>query len=238
MLWGYAQHKNMMKYKYIKPLVFILLMPLCIYAHGADFSGGYAEGAAFSLDLERNVSDWSVGATVVESRISQYRVSYYEQLNQHLMAGMHLAYLQLTQRGNAITSGMELSGESFGLSFQQTVFTNANMRLLIQGEYGYQDVDDKSDLQNITIDWHEFQLALSAIYRFESLEFFAGGRYVAIDGDEVSSGGINQTLAIESDDDYGAFVGVNYWVDSTGSIGIHIERGARKIFNLEFMRHY
>ncbi len=66
----------------------------------------------------------------------------------------------------------------------------------------------------------------------------AGGYYQYVNGTETDTGTVNQRLDFSATHSTGAYIGIAYYLDRTGSLGIYGFGGARRGVRLVFKREF
>lgn len=221
---------------FMRRFIFVIIVLLCCDPAYAFDDPAQRYNTAFSLHIKRQVSDWEVDNTTMESRISRIGLSIHEPLNEHLDSGIELGYLDLSQPDNTHTEGIGLTGGYLGLTLGTHLLRTDNLSLLLNLSYRYNSVEGSDNTTEASLTWHELQGGLSLSYSFERLILSAGVGQHAVDGEERVENDETRSIEQKSETIYSA--GATYWVERTGYIGIQGQRGAQQSIRFVFGRQF
>lgn len=218
-----------------RPILVISILLCCDPAYAFDNSMP-RPSSSYSLDIKRQVSDWELDNTTMESRVSRIGLSIHEPLNGHLDSGIELGYLDLSQPDNAATEGIGLTGGYLGLHLGILLLRYQNLGLHLNLNYRYNSVEGSNDTAKASLTWHELGGGLAMSYSFERLLLSAGIGQQAADGEERVENGETRRIEQEFETIYSA--GVTYWVERTGYIGFQGLQGAQQSIRFTFGRQF
>ena len=196
------------------------------------------EHATYSLDITRETADWADGEMTFESRSNRVTLRYYEAINKQAWGGVQLGHITVTQTGNPLTDGLQLSGYFVGAMLRGDVTINPAWSFELAGSYVFNNTSAEQTAQTIRSVWHELGLDAGLVYRNRALSVEAGAGGRIIDVDEVARGTVTQTRSYKQDSVGHVRLGTAYWVDATGYVGIELVRGAWNGTRLLFGRQY
>lgn len=192
----------------------------------------------FALTIDRDTADWSYAGAVHETRLTQLGVSYHEAYGPALTGGLHGGLLDVSQTDNPATTGMDVSGNYFGISlYYQTPIAIAT-RAVFQGGYTYRVADGDNGQQFTELQWHELRGLLALKHRYRALEVTLGPALSSLDGDETADGLITRNRIFKQHKKTSGILALEYWLDVTGSISLSLEAGARRATRLLFSRTF
>ncbi len=217
----------------ILPLLLLLILPLA--AQGQTRTSG----PELEVYLSREVSDWRLeGGNTVESRMNRLGLSIHDRVGERVWVGIHGGYLELTQSGNPVTQGMDLSGWYLGASGRWRFLELGPLGLSLLGQYTYNEADDTLGDQNTRYSWHAYGAGLESALRFDAIQLRLGADYTRVDGDEKSSGPVQRTLSLSEDETITARAALDLLVDATGRISFQVESGGRRSAGIWFARQF
>ena len=196
------------------------------------------EHALYSVDISHEVSDWSGSGITIETRINRLTLQYAEPISAHIQGGVQLGHETITQTGNSLTEGFQPNGYFLGLMLTGRYPMSPDWLLAMSAAYTFNNLNDEQTLQQIRMDWHELGIDANLTYRYRSLSLLAGVGARVVDVDEIASGTVNSTRTFRQSSVGTVRLGLSFWVDPTGRIGIDVLRGARQSTTLIFERRY
>ena len=127
----------------------------------------------------------------------------------------------LKQRQRPLTAGMSLSGLNAGLGLQRRLYRSNIFSSQLDITYRYLHLDEENSSQKVELTLHSWQIALGiGVQLNRDLRLIGGGTVGGIDGEEVASGSITQTLSVDESKNSGGFVRLDWRTDATGHVGI------------------
>ena len=215
-------------------LLTIMLLLSFTQAIAADAAG--ERPTTFSLNIERNISEWKVSGSEVESRINSAGLTLSKPINDRLVSALHLGYLDLAQPDNPVTDGLGLTGGYLGVTLGTHLYRTEHLGVRLDLGYRYSSVEDSNEETKVNLSWHELSGALKLLFSFDSLQLSVGASRTGLDGDEKESNRQTRSIKLKSEDAYSA--GVLFWIEPTGYVGIQARRGAQEVTRLVFGRQF
>jgi hypothetical protein len=162
-----------------------------------------------------------------------------ERVHPRLSLGLLGGIAATDTEGQAITDGMQLSGNYVGVYLAGTALEGQRWSIGYDASLFYQSVEDKRDGQRVELDWLESGAAVRVGLRLTAMvSLYAGPYYRSLDIDQRASGAVNATTRFSEQDSLDAVVGVALEIDPGGFIDLAVHRGASDGFILTFRRQY
>jgi hypothetical protein len=195
-------------------------------------------GMEATLLIQRLKTDLKADDSIIESRINRIGLIIYEPANPSFQPGLQIGALEINQSNNPVTTGINISGNYLGVLFRSLLFRHNHSGIQLEGGYTYHVADKMLGNQEIDFKWHELLFNVNALLLYENFNLALGGYSFVIDGDETDFGSITQTREFTEDEKTGVHLGLEYRVDATGSVGIHVDSGGRRGVGLVFSREF
>lgn len=206
--------------------------------YSMDYAGFESQGTEAQLIVQRLETDFNYGDISVNSRINRIGMTLYEPSYPTFQPGLQLGAFEINQDNNPVTSGINLNGNYLGVVFRSSLFRTDHSAMRLDGSYAYHSADKTLSNQDINLRWHEFMFDGYVQLSYGNLDFSLGGYRHSIDGDETAFGIITQTREFEEKDNTGIHAGLEYWVDATGKVGVHVDNGGGREISLIFAREF
>ncbi|MGE3480959.1 MAG: hypothetical protein AB7K73_06065 [Gammaproteobacteria bacterium] len=210
---------------------------LCITAVPADEFDlrGYGAGLYVGRD-ETGIANEAAAPELQADRIG---IRFSERVSGHLVLGLQGGIVTADMAGQALTGGMDLTGNFLGMDLSGTILAGGRWNLDYRMGLAYQTAKDESDGLRIELDWLESALSFTlGLAITDAVSIYAGSRFRKLELDQRASGDINETTEFAEQDRVDALAGVVLEVDPGGFIEMAVHRGAGDGFTLEFSREY
>lgn len=217
-----------------------LIVFFCAWAGTAwaDDDSPFMAGGSTSLDLGRYSTALSYPNGDHEAHVDRYGLTFAEPVGDDFHFMLVGGYLTLDVDGDPIASSQDYTGRFLGLMgrYESTEGDYFNFSAALG--YTWHDVDGADSLAPSEIQWYETWADAGPVIRAGPWRFVAGGYYQSLDGSETDGGAANQYRRFSAGSPAGAYLGVAYYVDRTGSLGIYATSGARHGVTLIFKREF
>ena len=211
-------------------------MPAACYS--MDYATFESPGMEAQLVVQRLETDLNYDDAIVKSRINRIGMTLYEPSYPVFQPGLQLGAFEINQNNNPVTTGLNLTGNYLGVVFRSSLFRTDHSAMRLDGSYAYHSADKTLSDQDINLSWHEFMFTGYVQLMYGNLNFSLGGYTHSIDGDETAFGFITQTRQFEEKNNTGIHAGLDYWVDATGKVGLHVDNGGGREISLVFAREF
>lgn len=223
----------------VRPLLLILGGCLGVAAGPAAAEmdlRGYGAG----LYVSRDDTGITNADSDLDMQVDRIGIWLSERVNPHLKLGLEGGIVAVDVAGQAVTDGMQLSGNFLGVSLGGAVFAGARVGIDYRLGLSYQSAEDRSAGQKVEQDWLESELSFSLRWRAAGrVSIFAGSRLRAFDLDQRLSGTVDSTASFEEQGRAQTFAGAALEVDPGGFIDLALYRGnGGDGFILAFSREY
>lgn len=193
----------------------------------------------FSVRFSQHDLDLDYGSARIDTSVDRIGIGWRERYGDRLQLGLIAGWTDLTQTNNPVSAGRELEGYHAGVSLDFDLLRFERVTVFVQGAFLYQRVDDDTSTQRIVIAWREPSAQLGAAANLGGgLSVYGGVRYGRIDGEQRSSGTLNETREIEESERGGAVAGLELRVEGDGYIGFSAASGTDQTFALYFGRRF
>lgn len=194
-------------------------------------------GVEAEFHIARDDYELGSGATAVQTRTTHVGIALFEAVHHNLTLGLSGGVVSSSQTGQALTSGMNLSGQYLRLALRATPVAGRRWRTGLGMGVLYQRVKDAVPEQRVELDWVEGEVtAVLALKVADALWLYAGSAYNDIQADQKARGVVNSTLEFGERDRSSTIGGVDLEVDPGGHVTLAARRGGRDGFTLQFWR--
>lgn len=220
-------------------LAVLVLMALSAWqrAH-ADDNGIYAPGMSAAADLGRYRTDFAYSDGSHQADISRFGLSFVQPMSPEAGFGLQGGYMTAGIANATLNPLGDGYGPYFGLFFAwQRVFGNY-WSFDLRAGYTWHDMSYSGTSQQADVTWYTGYVALGPALRLDRWRISAGGYWQNVSGHETDSGTLNGRLDFSAAHASGAYFGLAYYLDQTGSVGMYLTGGARHGVNLVFKREF
>jgi hypothetical protein len=215
----------------------LIFLGLCIAA-----SAGAAPLPAsldFALHLSRLDTALNAGQQDITATVKQLGVVSFDIGNRPLQPGLAVGYAYVSDSGQAVTAGMELEGFYVAPAVRGVLINGQRLTATLTGTYLYQRVKDSNADQSVTLEWQQPQLDLDINYRVgRQIGLLLGGQYGRADVDEKITGGVDQSLTLETGSTLGYRAGLEIDLGDDGQVGMLLHRAIGDGVEIYFQRQF
>ncbi|HEU5399031.1 MAG TPA: hypothetical protein VFV77_07100 [Gammaproteobacteria bacterium] len=217
-----------------------LLIYACIWAGAAwaDDDSPFAAGGSTSLDLGRYSTTFSYPNGDHEAHVDRYGLTFAEPVGDDFHFLLVGGYLALTMDGDPIASAQDYTGRYLGLMGRFRSTEGDYLNFSAAAGYTWHDVNGGNSFAPSEIQWYETWGEAGPVLGVGPWRFAAGGYYQSFDGNETDGGAANQFRRFSAGSPAGAYAGIVYYLDRTGSVGLYATSGARHGITLVFKREF
>lgn len=196
--------------------------------------------AGIAVQFEGTDVDWRYSdASVRSTHLNTASVSWYEDLGNHFVGGMHIGYMEGTQADNPIPAARVMTGKWLDLDFQYFVFDKPTVGLMLSLNYRYAEINGTQDTQIASWRWHRGTLGTTLrLGPTQGIYLILGLTDQAISGEEVLTGPTIQVEKFKANQHVGTHLGLNLSLDHTGRISIEMQSGAERGGRVTFGRWF
>lgn len=204
----------------------------------ADDDSPFAAGGSTSLDLGRYSTTFSYPNGGHAAHVDRFGLTFAEPVGDDFHFLLVGGYLALTVDGDPIASSQDYTGRFLGLMGRYESTEGDYLNFSAALGYTWHDLNGGNSFAPSEIQWYETWGEAGPVIRTGPWRFVAGGYYQSLDGNETDGGAANQFRRFTAGSAAGAYAGVAYYMDRTGSIGIYATSGARHGVTLVFKREF
>lgn len=219
-----------------------ILAALVLILCNAAATAAEPDGMDFSLHLSHSDLHLHYDDLAHDTSLERVGIVVFETSDPHLQYGFLAGSSHLTLEGDPLLAGISLDGYHAGLALRGGV--GHDLRLDVQAQYLYQDVQDASATRKVIVTWHEWRAEMLAGLRLGSspLTVVAGLAYVNLDAQQRISGDGARTRNLHEETGTEKRLGLELTVDghaqNKGRVGLHIQRGVFDTVSLIFARSF
>ena len=198
----------------------------------------FAAGGSTSLELGRYSTAFSYPNGDHEAHVGRYGLAFAEPAAQDFHFMLLGGYLTLDVDGDPIASSHDYTGRYLGLMGRYDSTEGDYLNFSAALGYTWHDLNGGSSFAPSEIQWYETWAEAGPVLRTGPWRFVAGGYFQSLDGNETDGGAADQFRRFTAASPAGAYGGVVYYLDRTGSVGIYATSGARHGVSLVFKREF
>lgn len=210
---------------------------LCLCASTAQADVPYAPGGSTLLDLGRYRTPFSYADGEHLVHVGRYGIGYAEPVAEDFRFTLQGGYLTTDVDGEPAAAPLDFTGRYLGLGAEYEGSRGDYFNLAAALSYTWQDVDGSSIGTQSNLTWYETWASFGPVLRWQRWRLSFGGYWQHLDGSETDSA-VPGRLDFSAGSNTGAYLGLVYYVDRTGSVGIYGTSGARKGIKLVFRREF
>jgi hypothetical protein len=214
-----------------------LILGLAAYLSSAQADVPYAPGGSTQLDLGRYRTEFSYADGEHLAHVGRYGIGYAEPIMDDVRLTLHGGYLTTDVDGEPVSAPLDFTGRYLGLGAEYEGSRGDHLNLAATLTYTWHDVDASGIGTQSNLTWYETWASFGPVLRWQRWRLSFGGYWQHLDGSETDSGAAAR-LDFSAGRDTGAYLGLLYYVDRTGSVGIYGTSGARKGIKLVFRREF
>lgn len=220
-------------------LVLLALMSLSALPRAqADDNDIYAPGMSAAVDLGSYRTDFTYSDGNHQADISRYAITFVQPVSPEVGFGLQGGYMTAGINNNTLNPLGDGYGPFLGLFFAwQREFDNY-WSFDAHAGYTWHDMSYRGANQQADATWYTSYASAGPALRIDRWRFSAGGYWQNISGHETDTGTLNSRLDFSAARASGAYLGLAYYLDQTGSVGIYATGGARHGVSLVFKREF
>ena len=194
-------------------------------------------GIDFALELSRLEMDLEANNITYPANQKRISVHVFDTTNTNVTYGFLAGSSYLSLDNDPATTGLQPDGFHFGLAIRTDVFEDPRLRL--EGQYLYQELQDKTSTDTVTMDWYEWQINSSIRFGLSPRwGIILGGGYSNVDADRRVSGSSPQTLHLSLDTAAQGTLEFEMLFPGEGRASLTIVRGNQDGIKLNFARRF
>ncbi len=211
---------------------------ICLIAFGYDTAVS-AQGLDVALSLQRQRQDLEFSGDVRDTRQNSLDIVWKEPLHARLTGSIQFGYLEIHQANNPVVAAQITDGGYLGIGMHVLLLDSPSFQIVTDLNYRYHETDSQLDNQVVQWRWHQGQLGLFGHWRVSPyLGLSLGSSAIWVDGTERLTGTINQLNHFDARNPYSGHLGIRFYLDHTGSIGIELNTGSLQGGQVTFQRAF
>lgn len=217
-----------------------LLLAACGWAGAAAAydDSPFMAGGSTALELGHYSTAFSYPNGDHQAHVDRYGLSFAEPVGDDFRFMLVGGYLALSVDGDPIASAQDYSGRYLGLMGRYESTEGDYLNFSAAAGYTWHDVDGANSFAPSEIQWYETWVEAGPVLSAGPWRFAAGGYFQSFDGSETDGGAANQFRRFTAGSPAGAYAGIVYYLDRTGSVGLYAMSGARQGVTLVFRREF
>jgi hypothetical protein len=221
--------------------VCLLLLAPVTDTHATDYALPASQQGPGHFDFALQVSnthiDLDYEGTSHDTQVERVAIHVFDTRSPTLEYGFIMGSSRVSVADDPYLAGIDLDGYHTGLALHSHL--GRNPQLSLQGQYLYQEVSNVSGDQKSRLTWHEWQAGGRLSLRLgHSLVMSAGLEHKGIDASQRLQGDVSLTQPIKARGGSRYIAGLTLLVDNSGRVGLYLERGVTKGFELSFARGF
>ncbi|MGH8415521.1 MAG: hypothetical protein ACRESX_12390 [Gammaproteobacteria bacterium] len=225
----------MRKILMLSPLLASLCLVQTAYADNNDI---YSPGMSASVDLGRYHTDFAYADGNHQADISRYGITFVQPVATDVGFGLQGGYMTTGINNNTLDPLGDGYGPFLGLFFAWHPMLGDYWSADFHAGYTWHDMSFQGQNQKADVTWYTSYASLGPVLHLGPWRLSAGGYYQHVNGSETDTGTVNQRLDFSAAHYTGAYIGVAYYLDRTGSLGIYAFGGAHRGVSLVFKREF
>jgi hypothetical protein len=203
----------------------------------ADDEGVFA-GMSSTVDIGQYHTDFAYPDGYHQADINRYGISFVQPIAENVGLGLQGGYMGAGVDNSTLYPLGNGYGPFLGLFFSGQVALGNYWSADFRAGYTWHDMSFQSQEQQADVTWYTSYVSLGPALRLGAWRLAAGGYYQNINGTEADSGTLNQRMDFSAARSTGGYVGIAYYLDRTGSLGVYAYGGARHGLSLVFKREF
>ena len=156
-----------------------------------------------------------------------------------IQIGFGMGYAFVEQQTVPGLNNGNMGGLYFSILARSTLFSASTWSSHAIFVYDYLTVEKNSETQNSRLRWNHFTVEANLNHLFTSyLSITAGAVYGVLNAKLSGSGDTNISLALDTDEQFAAYVGLNYHVSYQQKLSITFQQGYYQRFVIQFQRTF
>ena len=218
--------------------LFLLLVGAAPWAGTAlAYDDPFSPGGSTLLDLGRYRTPLEYGGIDHTAHVGRYGVGFLQPVGPEVDFSLQGGYLTLDVDGEPLPQPLDFTGRYLGLGLRYESTEGDYLNWAAETSYTWHGVDASGVNTQANITWYESWVAAGPVLRWQRWRLSLGGYWQRFDGTE-DDGGLAAQLDFNAGRSVGAYLGIAYYMDQTGSIGIYATSGARQGVKLVFKREF
>ncbi len=216
-----------------------LLLSACAVAGSAyaDDSENYA-GVGASVDIGHYRTDFAYASGNFQADINYYGLTFVQPVSPEVGFGLLAGYQTTSVDDPSLNPLSDGFGPFAGFFIDWQPELNDYWDLDLRVGYTWHDMsytsNNQQPYQRADLTWYTTYVFLGPKLHYGPWRFSAGGYYQNISGTENDNGTLNQKLDFSAAHSTGAYIGFEYYMNHTQSIGIYATGGAIQTVGLTF----
>ncbi|HLW73612.1 MAG TPA: hypothetical protein VKT74_00930 [Gammaproteobacteria bacterium] len=198
----------------------------------------YSPGGSTLLDLGRYRTPFEYGGIDHTAHVGRYGVGFFQPAGPDADFSLQGGYITLDVDGEPASQPLDFTGRYLGLGFRYESTEGDYLNFAAETSYTWHDVDASGINTQANITWYGSWAAAGPVLRWQRWRLSFGGYWQRFDGTEDDGGTLGTQLDFSAGRSAGAYLGIAYYVDQTGSVGIYATSGARQGVKLVFKREF
>lgn len=198
----------------------------------------YPAGLGAAIDVGRVHTGFAYPAADYRADIDRYAVVITQPVAQDVDFGISGGYLVASVDSPSLATLNQADGQSLGLSAGWHPRLGNYLSLELQGGYRWNDVSFSSPSGQPDVTWYESYASAGPVLYLFNWRISAGLRWQHYDGTQTDPGPPAAKFEFSAARSSGAYLGLTYYLDSTGSLALYAfgggQRGAQLVFKREF----
>jgi len=217
-------------------LLILLLFAACTQAARADDYG--SPGGDTNLELGRYHTDFKYFDGDHQADVGRYGVAFSQPVADDFAFELHGGYLTLDVDGEPQPVPASGSGRYLGLMGRYEGSEGDYLNFSAELAYTWHDVNSYN-LQTASSEstWYETWGEAGPVFRYDRWRLSLGAYYQGFSGTETDANPY-RLLDFSAARSVGAYGGIAFYIDPTGSIGLYATTGARHGVQLVFRREF
>ena len=221
----------------MRSILVVACLVLVAPATASAYDDPYSPGGSTLLDLGRYRTPFEYGQTDHTAHVGRYGVAFLQPVGPDVAFTLQGGYLTLDVDGEPAPQPLDFTGRYLGLGLRYESMQGDYLNFAAETSYTWHDVDASAVNTQSNITWYESWVAAGPVLRWQGWRLSLGGYWQRFAGTE-DDGGLATRLDFGSGRSAGVYLGIAYYVDQTGSIGIYATSGARQGVKLVFKREF
>ena len=208
----------------------------CSYAYD---DSPFSPGGSTLLELGHYQTDFQYPSGSKLAHVGRYGLGFYQPVSGAVDFDLHGGYATLDVDSDPVASLQDFTGRYLGLGARYASSEGDHLNFSAEGSYTWYDLTGSSFVQQSEIIWYESWLAAGPVLSSGPWRLAGGAYYQNFQGNETDNGPpTSQYRTFSAGRQAGGYLGFDYYVDRTGSVGIYATAGARHGVNIVFKREF
>ena len=227
---------------HLKPKLLLVLLALAalsaLHRAHADDNDIYAPGMSAAVDLGSYRTDFAYSDGNHQADIGRYGITFVQPVAPEVGFGLQGGYMTAGIDNTTLNPLGDGYGPFFGLFFAAQPEFGNYWSFDVHAGYTWHDMSYSGTNQQADATWYTGYVSAGPALHMDRWRFSAGGYWQDISGHETDTGTVNGRLDFSAAHSSGAYFGLAWYLDQTGSVGMYITGGARHGVSLVFKREF